>query len=165
MDPLASSPSNSFRSADRSNNLFVALDPSSQIYHKKQQSLPQQIPGGPNGLKPIGGPPNEGRYRVPWIDMVPRRDIRGRRVKKIALQNQTPGHIQPNPKTKNPTTMDTSHTSREARGRESNHYDIPLIGKSAFLHYLFSSFYKISRAKYETCIQISSAILAAPHCK
>lgn len=128
LDPSAGAPSDSFRNAERNSNLFVALSPSNQIFHKKQQSLPQQLTSGPKGPKPVGGPPDEGRYRIPWIDVVPRRETRGRRVKK--LPGQSPGHIQPKPNVKTPIpVVDNSPTSREARGRDNNHYDIPLIGE------------------------------------
>lgn len=129
MDPSsASAPSDSYPSAERNSNLFVVgIAPSNQIFHKKQQSLSQVPSTGPKGPKPVGGPPDEGRYRIPWIDVLPRRDTRGRRVKK--LPGQSPGHIQPKPNVKNPIPVDTSPTSREPRGRDDNHYDIPLIGK------------------------------------
>ncbi|GFY46352.1 uncharacterized protein TNIN_386671 [Trichonephila inaurata madagascariensis] len=119
-------------------NLFVALTPSGQMFHKKPpspstQQVYHQLPDGtgPASL------PDENGYRIPWIEMIPRRENRGRRVKKLPGQSGS-GHVQP--KVKSSIPVDTNPTAREARGRDNNRYDVPLIGKGSFHSLSFHTF-------------------------
>ncbi|CAL1265651.1 unnamed protein product [Larinioides sclopetarius] len=106
-------------------NLFVALTPSGQMFHKKPPSpSPQQVFHQLPDEKSPAGLPEENGYQIPWIDMMPRRENRGRRVKKLPGQSGG-GHVQS--KAKNSIPVDTNPTSREARGRDNNRYDVPLI--------------------------------------
>ncbi|GIX85440.1 uncharacterized protein CDAR_370311 [Caerostris darwini] len=116
-------PSNS---KPHSSNLFVALTPSGQMFHKKPPSpTSQQVYRPlPDGKGPAGLAEESG-YQIPWFEMMPRRETRGRRVKK--LPGQSSGG---QPKVKNTIPVDMNPTSREARGRDTNHYDVPLIGES-----------------------------------
>ncbi|GBO07722.1 hypothetical protein AVEN_162333-1 [Araneus ventricosus] len=109
-------------------NLFVALTPSGQMFHKKPPSpSPQQVFHQLPDAKSPAGLPEENGYQIPWIEMMPRRENRGRRVKKLPGQSGG-GHVQS--KVKNSIPVDTNPTAREARGRDNNRYDVPLIVQS-----------------------------------
>ncbi|GBO38920.1 hypothetical protein AVEN_214270-1 [Araneus ventricosus] len=106
-------------------NLFVALTPSGQMFHKKPPSpSPQQVFHQLPDAKSPADLPEENGYQIPWIEMMPRRENRGRRVKKLPGQSGG-GHVQS--KVKNSIPVDTNPTAREARGRDNNRYDVPLI--------------------------------------
>lgn len=104
----------------RQSNLFVAMNPG---YPSKNQQKSQP---GDQGPKPAAAPDESG-YRIPWMDMVPRRDNRVKRVKKLPGGQNGGGHVPPNVKSSIP--VDTDATAREARGRDNNRYDVPLIGE------------------------------------
>lgn len=123
-----SSPVGSSSSNKRQSNLFVAMSPGGYPSKNQQpQTSPFHSKNEEQGSKPAGGLPDESGYRIPWMDMVPRRDNRVKRVKKLPGGQNGGGHAPPNVKSSIP--VDTDATAREARGRDNNRYDVPLIGE------------------------------------
>lgn len=111
----------------RQSNLFVAMSPGYPSKNQQPQTSPFRNKNEEPGSKPAGGLPDESGYRIPWMDMVPRRDNRVKRVKKLPGGQNGGGHAPPNVKSSIP--VDTDATAREARGRDNNRYDVPLIGE------------------------------------
>ncbi|XP_015925248.1 uncharacterized protein [Parasteatoda tepidariorum] len=98
------------------NNLFLAIKPSTQIFPKRPLEVQSSNPAAAD----------ENTYRIPWgVEMLPRRQSRGRRMKK--MQNAA-DHIPPKQSVKSSIPLDPDPTSpREPRGRDNNRYDVPLI--------------------------------------
>ncbi|KAG8189662.1 hypothetical protein JTE90_018509 [Oedothorax gibbosus] len=112
----------------RQNNLFVAaMSPLYQPSTTKNQQQQMQQQQQYHKSNTDNTKPDEGGYRIPWMDMVPRRDNRVKRVKKLPGGQSGGGHVPPNVKSSIP--VDTEATNREARGRDNNRYDVPLIGE------------------------------------